>query len=192
MTRTEPPRTMRRLDTGEARRLSELAAALDDLQVALRCCERLLAELDSDDDVLVEALWTTAVLSYARCFGEDRLTAEDLDSTELRGEVRPWHEMLLQVRDHYADPARNPRESCSVGATQGEDGAASGIAITSAERPRPDEVTVRQTGALAYALASLVEGRIGEQQQRVRESANALSRSELDALPRVELSAPET
>lgn len=192
MTRTEePPQTMRRLDTGAARKLADLAAVLDDLQVALRCCERLLTELDSGDDVQVEALWTTAVLSYARCFGDGRLSAEDFASTDLEGEVQQWHQMLLQVRDHYADPDRNPRESCSVGATQDEQGDASGIAVTSTEQPRPDEVTVRQTGALAYALATLVEKRIAEQQQQVREAANGLSRSELDALPRIELTTPE-
>lgn len=192
MTRTEePPRAMRQLDNDPARHLADLATVLDDLQMALRCCERLLAELDSGDEVQIEALWTSAVLSYARCFGKGRLSAEDFASTELQGDVRQWHEMLLQMRDHYADPRSNPRESCSVGATQDERGEANGIAVTSTEQPRPDEVTVRQTGALAYALAALTEERITEQQHRVREAANELSRSELDALPQIDLVAPE-
>lgn len=193
MARTEAPRTVRRLDTDAARHLSRLAAVLDDLQVVARCCDRLLAELGSEerDEVVVEALWTTAVLSYARCFGPDRLSADEPSATDLQGEVQPWHEMLLRIRDHYADPAQNPRENCSVGVAQDEGGRASGIAITATGPGELDEVSVRQTGALAYALAERVERSLGEQQQRVREAANELSAAELNALPRVEL-APET
>ena len=50
-----------------------------------------------------------------------------------------------------------------------------------------DEVTVRQTGALAYALLRLVDERIGEQQQRVFEAAGSMKQTELDKLPEVEV-----
>ena len=189
----QTPASMRRLDTPAARALAGLAATLDDLQTVLRCCERLLTELGADepDDLVAESLWTTALLSYDRCFtGEDAnaaLTDDDLAGTSLRGEVREWHAVLRELRGHYADPAGNPRARFSVGAVRDDDGAAAGIAITATERARLDAVTVRQTGALAYQLAELVERRVGEQQERVREAAATLSAAELDRLPRVDL-----
>ena len=37
-----------------------------------------------------------------------------------------WHKVLLRLRDHYADPAANPRERFTVGVTQDADGAPAG------------------------------------------------------------------
>lgn len=189
------PASVRRLDTPAALTLAGLAAILDDLQAVLRCCERLITELDSaePDDLVLEGLWTTVLLSYGRCFtAGDRgvaLTDDDLAGTSLRGEVSEWHAALRDLRAHYTDPAANPRGRFSVGAVRGDDGAAGGIAITSTQQPRLDAVTVRQTGALAYQLAERVERRIAEQQERVRTAAAELSAAELGRLPRIDLTA---
>ena len=184
---------MRKLDIPAARALADLASILDDLQTVLRCCQRLITELATDepDDLTVEALWTTAVLSYSRCFADGRgLTEEDVTRTSLQGEVLEWHKVLRHMRDHYADGAGNPREQFSVGAAQGRDGKASGIAITATPRPTLDDVTVRQTGALAYALSRSVDQRISADQERVRAAANAMSKADLDKLPFIELTGP--
>jgi len=124
------------LDTPGASTLAELNATFEELQTVLRCCERLVSELaagDSDpDDVLVEAVWTMALLSYARCFsagGEGiALTEDDVTATQSHGDVLDWHRVLLRLRDHYADPTANPRERFSVGVAQDPNGAASGVA----------------------------------------------------------------
>lgn len=183
------PSSVRELDTPQARRLAVLAEVLGELHTVLRCCERLTGELAADepDELAVEALWTTAVLSYARCFAAERLTEEDVTATGLRGEVLEWHRVLLQLRDHYAHPAHSPRERCSVGVTQDEHGHAGGVAVTSRPQPALDEVTVRQTGALAYALSRRVDERMTEQQETVRAAAADLRVKELERLPRIEL-----
>ncbi|MGH3501552.1 MAG: hypothetical protein ACRDQA_11795 [Nocardioidaceae bacterium] len=192
-TTPETPASVRQLDTPASRALADLAAVLDDLQTVLRCCERLVTELAAHepDDLIIEALWTTTLLSYSRCFTNDTrgvaLTEDDLTATSLHGEVTEWHGVLSRLREHYTDPAANPRERFSVGAARNEDGDASGIAITSTRQPRLDETTVRQTGALAYQLAQRVEQRITEHQEHVRTSADALSAGELDNLPRIDL-----
>ncbi len=190
---TDQPTAVRRLDTPTAKELTDLAAIFDDLQTVLRCCERLVSEVTADepDDLLIEALWTSAVLSYSRCFAHGRsgnaLTEQDLTQTQLQGEVLQWHKVLRQMRHHYADPADNPRERFSVGAVRGSDGRPQGIAITSTRQPRLDDVTVRQTGALAYALSQLVDQRITEHQQRVSAAAQAMSEGDLDELPLIDL-----
>lgn len=197
-TTPEAPTSVRRIDTPAAHALAELTAILDDLETVLRCCERLLAALAAEepDDVTVEALWTTALLSYGRCFASDdsgtALTEEDLTTTSLHGEVTEWHKVLGKLREHYADPATNPRERFSVGAARDTRGDATGIAITSTSRPALDETTVRQTGALAYQLAQLVEGRITEHQEQVRTGAVELSAAQLDQLPCIDLTATES
>jgi hypothetical protein len=193
------PTLLRQLDTPAARALADLAALFDELQTVLRCCERLVAHLANptaeDDDVAVEALWTTAVLSYTRCFadrkGRTNLTEDDVTATGLQGEVLEWHRVLSSVRTHVADTDENPREQYSVGVALDSRGLADGIALTATRRPTLDDQTVRQTGALAYALSQRVDERIEEHQQRVRDAAGQMSAQDLGRLPAIELVTPE-
>ena len=196
-TTAAPPEVVRRLDDPAALALAGVVEAFDDLQTVLRCCERLVSDLSEQaepDAVGIEAVWTTALLSYARCFGADGsggvLSEDDVatmhDNTE---EVRKWHRLLLGLRDHYADRCVNPRERFSVGVTQDADGAASGVAITSARQPLVDDLTVRQTGAIAYALSGVVNARIEAAQQRVFADVQNRSVEELNALEVLEVTA---
>ncbi|CAN5869070.1 hypothetical protein BH20ACT6_BH20ACT6_19660 [soil metagenome] len=195
---TGQPSAVRRLDTAGAATLADLSARFEDLQTVLRCCEQLVAALAADgdpDEVVVEAVWTTALLSYARCFAVGGagavLSEDDLTATLENDEVLDWHRVLLQLRDHYADPSTNPRERFSVGVAQrDEDGTAGGVAITSARQPLVDDLTVRQTGAIAFALSGLVNDRIGAQQQTVFGEVSQLSKADLDRLERVDLAHP--
>jgi hypothetical protein len=189
---TNEPTTVRRLGIPAADALADLASAFNELQTVLRCCERLVAELAGDaDEVVLEALWTTALLAYVRSFtGGDRglgLTEADVEAVPLSGEILEWHNLLRRLRKHYTDPARNPRERFAVGAALDSRGRPVGIAVTAIPQPRLDDVTVRQTGALAYELSKLVDRRITEHQERVLAAAEALSAAELDRLPVIEV-----
>jgi hypothetical protein len=189
------PSVVRRLRSPAALALADLAALFEDLQTTLACCERLVAELGAaePDELALEAYWTTAVLSYARCFAPGErgtgLTEEDIGQTGLAGDVVGWHRALLQLRDRCAHPVVNPRESFTVGAAQDASGHAQGIAVASARQPRLDEVSVRQTGAVAYALSRLVDERLAAQQGVVYTAVAAMARPALDRLPLVHLSA---
>jgi hypothetical protein len=190
---TAPLAAVRRLDTFDALALADHAAIFEDLQTVLRCCERLVAELGSPhpDDLALEAFWTMAVLSYTRCFSTRAsgagLTPEDVTATGINGDLLGWHEVLIQLRDHYTDSVMNPREQFSVGVSQAADGTANGIAVTSAPQPRVDEVTVRQTGAIAYALSHAVDERIGKRQEAVFAALAPMTKADLDKLPLVEV-----
>ena len=192
-----PAEVMRRLDDPAAAALAGLVEVFEDLQTVLRCCERLVSELAVEgdpDEIVVESVWTTALLSYARCFSPTEtdvaLTEDDVATTHSAGEeVVKWHRLLLQLRDHYADASVNPRERFSVGVTQGPDGTASGVAITSARQPLVDDLTVRQTGAIGYALSAMVNARIESRQQQVFEERKSSSRADLEQLELVEVAA---
>ena len=194
-----PAAVVRRLEGPGAAALAELVETFEDLQTVLRCCERLVTELAVDaeaDAVVVEALWTMVLLSYARCFASGeagvRLTDEDLSATQPSGDVLEWHQLLLQLRDHHAHPVANPREQFSVGVAQDDDGAASGVAITSARQPLVDDLTVRQTGAIAYALSGLVNNRIESRQGEVFEELKKTPREELEKLVQLDVTTPTT
>ena len=192
-----PAVAVRRVEGDAAQGLAELVERFDDLQTVLRCCERLVTELAAEgetDDVVVEAVWTMALLSYARCFSPSgtgtHLTEDDLTATQSGGEVVEWHRLLLQLRDHYADPVTNPRERFSVGVTQDDAGLASGVAITSARQPLVDDLTVRQTGAVAYALRGILDRRIESRQKEVLEGLKEATRDDLDKLARLDVVDP--
>jgi hypothetical protein len=190
---TATPAAVRRLDTPDALALADLAAIFEDLQTVLRCCERLVSELASGDpdDLTLEAFWTLAVLSYTRCFSSRStgtgLTPDDVTETGISGDVLGWHKVLMQLRDHYADPAVNPREGFSVGVSQDADGKANGVAVTSASPARVDDLTVRQTGAITYGLVRIVDQRIAARQQVVFSALTPMAKADLDKLPLVEV-----
>lgn len=191
------PKVVRRLKSPAALALADLAAVFEDLQTVLRCCERLVTELAADepDDLALEAFWTTALLSYARCFTPGPrgtgLTGDDVTATGLAGDVVGWHKTLLQLRERAADPGVNPRESFSVGASQDSTGHAEGVAVTSSRQPDVDEVSVRQTGAVAYALSRLVDERLVAQQGVVFTAVAAMARPALDVLPLLHVVDPD-
>lgn len=189
---SETPRTVRRIGSPAAAALADLAAVFEDLQTVLLSCERLVTQLNAPepDPVTVEALWTTALLSYTRCFAPGErgmgLTEADVEGLGLEGEVLGWHRMLRTLRKHYSDPATNPRETFEVGVAV-TDGVPQGVAITSTRQALPDTVSVHQTGAIAYQLSRLVDQRIAEHQGTVLEGARTLAPSELETLDEVEL-----
>ncbi len=193
-----PPTLVRRLDSPNASAVADLTARFEDMQTVLRCCEQLVGLLaagsEDADPVVVEAVWTTALLSYARCFAVRdpgaALSEDDLTAALENDEVLNWHKVLVQLRDHYADTSTNPRERFSVGVAQDAAGAAGGVAITSARQPLVDDLTVRQTGAIAFALSGLLNDRIAAGQQKVFDEVKTLSKEDLESLDRLDVAQP--
>ncbi len=195
----EPPAVVRRLEGESAQLLGDLVETFEELQTVLRCCERLVAEIAGrprPDEVVVEGVWTMALLSYARSFSTRSsgatLTREDLTTAQPETDVLKWHDVLLQLREHQSDPVTSPREQFTIAVTQDDDGAASGVAVTSARQPLVDELTVRQTGAIAYSLSELVNQRIEAQQLVVFEELKEATRADLEKLEQVDLAPAST
>jgi hypothetical protein len=187
------PAAVRRLDGPEPAELAGLASVFDDLQYVLRCCEHLVGALarPDADPALVEALWTGALVGYARAFSPRTkvLTEADLDELKLDGDVAGFHRAVVRLRDHYASRHVDPRETFTVGVAQRGDGTAAGVAVVGAPQPRVDDTTVRQLGRIAYGLSGLVDARMQAAQQRVHLVAQGLAAHRLMALPLVDVSA---
>jgi len=117
------------------------------------------------------------------------LGEDDVVAAHDQKQVLDWHRLLLRLRDHHANPDTNPREKFSVGAAQDDQGAVSGIALTSTHQPMVDDLTVRQTGAIAFELTRIVDRRIAEHQDAVFGELGTMTKSELDRLQVVEVAA---
>jgi hypothetical protein len=191
------PTSIRRLDGTDATRLARLVSAYDDLQTVLRCCERLMSVLGEEsgnpDDVGIEALWTMALLSYARGFSDDDgpapLTEADLAAPGEDAEVLRAHRVLLHLRDRYAHASTNPRESYTVGIAQDGSGVPNAIAVTSVRTPLVDRAAVRQAGALAFPLCAVLDERIDPLQQGLLAEVRGMPAAKLGRLPVVQVAA---
>jgi hypothetical protein len=193
------PTSVRRLDgNADAQRLACLISAYDELQTVLRCCERLMTMLDDGagppDEIGIEALWTLALLSYARAFatgdGGPALTEKDLAQQGEDGDRLRWHRVLLRLREQQADRRTNPRETYTVGVAQDASGAANAVAVTSVRAPLVDQAAVRQTGGLAFPLCAVLDERIDPLQKTIFEAARGLPPARLNGMDLIEV-APE-
>ena len=86
------------LDMPSARILADQTSVIQDLQFVMDCCKRLLAELgrpeEERDAVVPLTLWSSALITYARCFGQGRrsgLAVEDVGNLPLEGAVMNFH-----------------------------------------------------------------------------------------------------
>ena len=158
------------------------------------CCKRLITELgrpeDDRDGVVPQALWSSALVAYARCFGEDGhlgLAEEDVRGLPLHGAVLKFHEWIIGEREKLAAHSSDPFEAARIGAALpppgGKDRRVQGIAIFSAGRVLVDVVGVQQLGALASELAKQTAEKAQKQQDTVLVDAQHLDIGSLYALP---------
>jgi hypothetical protein len=182
-------------DVPSAQLLADQAAIIQDLQFVMECCKRLLSELvkpeDERDPVVPQALWSAALVAYARCFSTGKrkrfgLTIEDVRTLPLEGAVAEYHKWLIDMRNtnvtHPADPSENVRVG-AVLSPPPADRRLQGIVILPRSRVLVDETGVRQMGGLAAELAKQVAENAKEQQDVVLADAQLLSMDVLYALP---------
>jgi hypothetical protein len=182
------------LDLPSAQVLADQAATVQDLQFVMDCCKRLLTELgtaeEDRDPVLPQALWSSALVAYARCFGKGRqlgLTTDDVRNLPLHGAVMKFHKWVLEESRKLTVHPANPFETARVGAALSppEQGKrrVKGIAIFSASHVLIDDVGVRQLGGLASELAKHVAEKAQEQQDTVLADTQQLNIDSLYRLP---------
>jgi hypothetical protein len=168
-----------------ARILADQTSVIQDLQFVMDCCKRLLAELarpeEDRDGVVPLALWSSALLAYARCFGQGRrsgLAVDDVRNLPLQGAVMKFHKWVIEERDKLTEHPADPFESAKIGAALSPAGQkerrVEGIAIFSTSRVLIDVTGVRQLGGLASELAKQTAGKAQRQQDAVLSDAQHL------------------
>jgi len=183
------------LDMPSARILADQTSVIQDLQFVMDCCKRLLTELarpeEDRDGVVPLALWSSALLAYARCFGQGRrsgLAVEDVRNLPLQGAVMKFHKWVIEERDKLTEHPADPFESAKIGAALSPAGQkerrVEGIAIFSTSRVLIDVTGVRQLGGLASELAKQTAGKAQRQQGAVLSDAQHLDIGSLyESLP---------
>jgi hypothetical protein len=182
------------LDVPAAQVLADQTAVIQDLQFVMESCRRLLAELarpESERDAVVPvALWSAALVSYARCFSSGQrfgLTTEDLLSLPLQGEVLKFHKWVIEERNRHTRHSADPFEVARVGVTLAtRDGAkrqVKGITVLATRHVLVDDTGVRQLGGLASELAKQTAERARAQQDLVLADAQKLDLDKLYELP---------
>ena len=110
------------LEMPSAQVLADQSATIQDLQFVMDCCKRLLAELakpvDDQDLIVALALWSAALVAYARCFSKGSqfgLDPEDVRSLPLQGAVMKFHAWAIAERRKLtvirASRSRRPRSA---------------------------------------------------------------------------------
>jgi hypothetical protein len=189
------------LDVPSAQVLADQAAIIGDLQFVMECCKRLLTELAKPeitrDAVVPNALWSAALVAYARCFGKGKrfgLTVEDVRTLPLEGEVMKYHRWVLAERDKLATHASNPFEATKIGAALSppdrDKRQVEGIAILATSHVLVDDTGVRQLGGLASELAKQTAGKAQKQQDIVLADAQQLSLDRLYQQPALDTGPP--
>jgi hypothetical protein len=190
----EPAMLTVALDVPSAQILADQASIIRDLQFVMDCCKRLLTELakpeEERDPVVPQALWSAALVAYARCFGKGKrygLSAEDVRNLPLQGEVMKYHKWVIGERDKLATHPANPFAATKVGAALSPPDRAErrveGIVILSASHVLVDDTGVRQLGGLASELAKQTAGKAQAQQDFVLADAQQLNRDNLYKSP---------
>ena len=182
------------LDVPSAQILTDQASIIQDLQFVMECCKRLLTELarpeEDRDAVVPQALWSSALVAYGRCFGKGKrfgLAAEDVRTLPLEGEVMKYHKWVIEERNRLTTHPANPFEAARVGAALSLPGQAErrvqGIAVLSTSHVLVDDTGVRQLGGLASELAKQTAEKAQQQQDSVLADAQQLNIDTLDKLP---------
>jgi hypothetical protein len=182
------------LDVASAQILADQASIIQDLQFVMDCCRRLLTELakpeEDRDPIVPQALWSAALVAYARCFGKGKrygLSTEDVRNLPLRGEVMKYHKWVIDERDKLTMHPANPFAATTVGAALSppdhEERRVEGIVILSTSRVLVDDTGVRQLGGLASELAKQTAEKAQTQQDFVLADAQQLNRDSLYKLP---------
>jgi hypothetical protein len=182
------------LDMPSARILADQTSVIQDLQLVMDCCKRLLAELgrpeEDRDGVVPLALWSSALIAYARCFGQGRrsgLTVEDVRNLPLQGAVMKFHEWVIEesgkLTDHPADPFAAAKVGAVLSPAGQKERRVEGIAVFSTSRVLIDATGVRQLGGLASELARQTAGKAQRQQDSVLSDTQKLDIGSLYGAP---------
>jgi hypothetical protein len=178
------------LDTPSAQVLADQASIINDLQFVMDCCKRLLTELarpqEERDGVVPQALWSSALVAYARCFSDGRrsgVAIDDVQNLPLQGAVMKFHTWVIGECYKLTAPPAEPYEAVTIGAALASPGQkkrrVEGIAVFSTSRVLIDVIGVRQLGGLASELAKQTAQKAEKQQHVVLIDAQQL---DLDTL----------
>ena len=157
------------VEFSEAKRLADLASIIRDLQATVETCRRVVALLEAkeDDPIVLEGLWSAALVRYVRCFAFGKrygLTEEVFEG--LQGDPIGAHRWYKNMRDKHVAHSVNPYEQVRVGVVlspeKSNERKVLGVSTLAGSYICPDKKGVEQLGMLATVLIKKV-GKLGKE-----------------------------
>jgi hypothetical protein len=186
-----------RYKSKEAAAIAELFSIRQDLLLTEQICERLLSVLQapSNDAVLVEALWSAALVRYARSFTTGkRQTLNPSLVAHLPGDPMSDHIYYKNQRDKFIAHSVNPFEQSVVGLVlsppDSETRQVLGVADLVLRQISDDKQIIRQLGTLANEMRKQIESQIDDGKKKLLMSAKQEQMDDLYRLEPMELAPP--
>ena len=155
---TEGPKELpiAKVDFPDAQKLADLATIIQDLRAIMQTCSRLKGLLDenSKDSILIESLWVSALIKYARCFASGKRFGLSKDIYQkLQGEPIKAHQFYIDLRNKHIAHSVNPFEQMEVGlvlsSTNESDKKIIGVSTLAMRHIVSDKEGVNQLGLLS-------------------------------------------
>jgi hypothetical protein len=178
----QKPKPLLNLQDDNAAVLAAWYAVAYDLQHVISATKSLviLLQQPDSDGTVVRSLWSSALISYVRCFGEGRRARlEPSIYAHLLGDPIGTHQYYKDTRDkHIAHPV-NAFEEVQVGVVTGDFGEPVGIGHLAVFRVCDDQEGVAQLGRLASVAMKHVVGNIKPLEEvvlaRIKENPDMLA-----------------
>jgi len=186
-----------KVDYEEAKKLADLGAIVQDLGFTMKTCSRLkkLLKEKSQDSLLIESMWTAALIRYARCFATGKrfgLTESIFDG--LQGEPHKVHKMYIELRDKHIAHSVNPFEQMAVGLILSPQNSHErkiiGVATMSMRYICSDVERIHQLGLLSKVLLEKVIQIAKEYEKKTLEKGKNIPLEALYKLSRLRMVAP--
>jgi len=184
------------LDIPEAKKLADFASIFQDLDFCINCCLLLISHFESNnkDNVLVQSLWTSALISYVRCFAAGKRSglSEDI-FLKFEGEPIAAHKFYKDLRDKNIAHSVNPFEQVKIGAVLSPSNTKKevmGIATLSMKHISTDIEGVKQLALLAKTLRDEVATFAKKAEEETLEAAKRIEIGELYKKPQLQITVP--
>lgn len=158
------------LETEKARYLGSRIAIANDLAFVLATCRLMIEHIETvsegekEDSPLQQALWTSILIAYERCFSSGKrvsLQHSDLNAIDPSGGALALHKYYAAMRDKHLAHSVNPFATVKIGAALASKSSGrrevDGIAVMAIRHVAGTEEEVRQLGSLVSSLHSNVE-----------------------------------
>ena len=197
MNKGEAETPIAKIDFDEAMKLSDLRSILQDLDSVMQICSRLkkLLQENSQDNLLVESFWATALIKYARCFKSGkRVGLDESIFNELNGDAHEVHEFYLDMRNKHIAHSVNPFEQMQVGVALSPQESCEkkvvGITTLSVRHIVADFEGVHRLGLLSKIIHGKALELANEYQEKTLVKVAEIQIDDLYGYPRLRITAP--
>ncbi|HDY67480.1 MAG TPA: hypothetical protein ENH85_06800 [Candidatus Scalindua sp.] len=186
-----------KVDFSDAQRLADLWGIIQYFRTIMQACSRLerLVDENSEDNILIESLWTAALIRYARCFATGKRFGLPRDVFQgQKGEPIKCHQFYMDLRDKHIAHSVNSFEQTEVGLVlspvSSSEKKVVGVVRLSMRHFVPDKTGIHQLGSLSKVAHDKTCSLAKEIENKVLEEGRKIPIQELYRIARSQLVAP--